>query len=317
MTLSLILFFILTACASNNNAQIPSWYVSPAANNSNNLYGVGEGFTLEEATKSALADMASRLMITVSAETTSLSESNNISVNEEFKKSIKANIEKISFTNFEVSKSQKIGQNFYTEVTVKRDEFIKSQKENHEFLQEKISNLTKNSATNPVEKRNNLVKVLDLAKQDELSSRILSGLKADVNLKQTLKNIATWQNQLDKINDKIEFYFEINSKPEIAKVIRSALNKEKIKIATSHEVSQNQVVIRITSDVIANKIYEAYITKLKIDFENLSGSKIIASNAIEVTGSSSIDEKESYRAAITALTGKIKEEGILSILGIN
>ena len=60
LLLALILL-CATACAvsQNTSSNIPSWYITPTANNFQTLYGIGDGFTLEEATKSALANAAS------------------------------------------------------------------------------------------------------------------------------------------------------------------------------------------------------------------------------------------------------------------
>jgi hypothetical protein len=43
---------------------------------------------------------------------------------------------------------------------------------------------------------------------------------------------------------------------------------------------------------------------------------VVASNTLEVTGSSSISEKESYFAALKSFEEKISEDGILKIIGI-
>ena len=75
-------------------------------------------------------------------------------------------------------------------------------------------------------------------------------------------------------------------------------------------------MIRVRSNSTQNKIYEAFITKLQIDFENLAEGKVVASNKIEVTGSSAISEKESESAALAALVEKISQDGILKIIGI-
>ncbi len=317
----LLLFFIISSCTSysqQESAVSPSWYITPKQNNIDNLYGVAEGFTLEEATKYALADAASRLMVSISSESSLIREENNVSTNEELRQQVAQKIEKINFVNFKTSKSEKFKNVFFVEVQIERLPFIDAQKENLKFLEKQISDLKKNPKENLVQKRNSLLKILDLEKQSELSSRILIGLGVDINLNEKLSKIADYQKQLNLISDKIEFYFEINSPKEIAKIIRKSLNREKIKIAsTQNKSNQNQVEIRITSESKANNIYESYITKLKVDFENLSGEKIIASNSIEAVGSSSISEKESYFAALSALEEKIEKEGILKILGIN
>lgn len=316
----LSVIFLVASCASSVSKadETPSWYIKPKQNNASNLYGVAEGFTLEEATKYALADAASRLMVSISSESNLIREENQNSTNEEMRQQVRQSVEKISFTNFQVTNSKKLGQNFFVEVQIERDPFINEQKERVAFVEKKISDLEKDSAgKNPIQRRNSLLKILDLGKELDLKSRILAGAGENINLKEKLTRIANFQNQFDKMSDKIEFYFEINSPKEVAKVIRTALNKEKIKIASSrNSADSGQIVIRIKSSSRSNKIYEAFMTKLEVDFENVSGEKVLASNSVEVTGSSTISEKESYLASLKSLEEKIEQDGILKILGI-
>ena len=93
------------------------------------IYGVAEGFTLEEATKTALADAAGRLMVSISSESELIKEENQNSYNEEMRQKVRQSIEKISFAGYEVSKSEQVDKKFYVEVSVERDPFIKEQKE--------------------------------------------------------------------------------------------------------------------------------------------------------------------------------------------
>ncbi len=312
------LFILLSVAAAKDSIKdLPSWYVSPKQNNASSLYGVGEGFSLEEATKTALADAAARLIVTISSESTLLREENQNSSNEESRQQIKQNIEKIEFTNFSVSHSEQVAARFFVEVTLPKDQFISAQKEKMSFLDRQIADLNKNIATqNLIQKRNSLTKILDLAKQSEILARILQSSGEGSNLKDKLALIADTQNQLNKLTDKVEFYFEINSSSEISSIIRTALNKEKIKIAKNASASANQVKIAIHSSKTTGEVYGVYITKIKIDFENKADGKIIASNAIEISGSSSISDKESYAAALESLKEKIAQDGILKILGI-
>lgn len=320
LALPLLFFFAATACsgAAKKSDETPSWYITPKENDGENLYGVSVGQTLEEATKYALADAASRLMVSLSSESNLLREENKSGTNEEMRQKVRQNIEKISFTGFKVSHSQKIGTQIFIEVEIAREPFLREQQEKVEFIEKKISDLDKNSrGKNTIQRRNSLLKILELGKELELKSRILAGAGVDINLKEKLNRLADFQNQLEKISDKVEFYFEINSPPEIAKIIRSALNKQKLKLAQSrNESNSNQVVIRIKSSSRSNKIYDSFLTKLEIDFENLVDSKVVASNMVEVTGSSSISDEEAKAAALTNLAEKISTEGILKIIGI-
>ncbi|MDX2082666.1 MAG: LPP20 family lipoprotein [Rickettsiales bacterium] len=322
----LAIFFAAISCVKNENlsknsknssGQNPSWYINPKQNDSQNLFGVATGANLEEATKSALADAASRLIVSISSQSDSLIEEDRSGVNSQMRQQIQQNIEKIDFTNFKVTRSEKIGAEFFVEVAIERAPFISNQQEKITFAKKQVSDLEQNlSNSNLIQKRVSLSKILDLQKQIELSSRILNGAGVNINLKEELNRLAFFQNKFNQLTDKIEFYFEINSPKEITQIIRAALNKEKIKIASDKNSNNNQITIAIKSSGHSNKIYEAYITKLQIDFQNISGGKIIASNIVEVTGSSTISDKESQAAAIQSLSEKIAQDGILKVIGI-
>ena len=318
--LLLLTIFCLTSCSGSKKStspidDAPSWYVIPKQNNATNLYGIGAGFSLEDATKSALTDAAARLMVSISSTSTLLREENKFDVNEESRQQIKQNIEKIEFTNFQVSRSGKIASNFFIELEISRLPFISAQKENITFLEKKVADLEKSlNNINPIQKRASLLKIVDLSKQIELSSRILKGAGENISLKEKLSRLANFENQLNLLNNKIEFYFEINSSKEITQLIGNALNKEQIAITKTPHA--NSVTIEIKSTSRSNEIYGAHITKLHLDFENILNGKTIASNSFEVTGSSVIGEKESYLSAVKSLEEKISKDGILKIIGI-
>jgi SAM-dependent methyltransferase len=225
---------------------------------------------------------------------------------------------KFNALGIERDKSEKISNKFYVEVEIERQPFINEQKERVVFIEKKINGLDKNSqGKNPIQRRNSLIKINELAKELELKSMIIRGSGEVFDLKDKLALIAKFQNELEKSSDKIEFFFDLGSPKEIVQIIRSALNKEKLKITNKlNKNDDNQVIIKIENFSKTNHIYEAHMTKTKIDFENLSQGKILASNSIEVAGSSTISEKESYNASLKSLEEKIEKDGVLKVLGI-
>ena len=97
--------FLLSSCGGNSkgnlqSSNLPSWYVKPKQNDSQNLYGAAQGNSVEESTKSALVDAASRLMVSISSESSLLREENKTDSNEEMRQKISQNIEKIDPFNF-------------------------------------------------------------------------------------------------------------------------------------------------------------------------------------------------------------------------
>jgi len=272
---------------------------------------------MEEATKFALADLASRLIVSVSSESTMLREENQNSTNEEIRQKVKQDIEKITFSNFKISRSEKLDQKFYVEVEVNKKNFLSEQKDRLEIIEKKINDLDKISNSNPIQRRNSLIKINEYCKELELKAMILKGGESNINLKEKLIFITKFQNELDRISDNLEFFIENNSNNQITDVIKNSLNKAKIKISTKQNQDKaNQVKLIIKSSTEENKIFESYITKIKIKFENNIKEKTIASNSIEVTGSSIISYKESYNSAITSLQQKIDSDGVMKTIGI-
>ena len=318
LTLTTLVIFFTASCATNKTGD-PSWYISPKENNADYLYGVAEGYNLEESTKYALADAASRLMVTISSQSELLREENKTGANEEMRQQVRQNVEKINFTGFKVTRSQKIGQKFFTEVQIERPRFVLEQEDRIGFLERQISDLDKNSkGKNSIQRRNALLQISTLNKEIELKSRIVSGAGKNIDLTKKLNRAADFENQLEKLSNNVEFYFEINSPKEITKIIRTALNKEKIKISPSlNNSNSNQIIIKITSTTRSSEIYSAFMTKLEIDFENIAGGNVVASNSVEVAGSSAISEHESYLASLKSLEEKIAKDGILKIVGIS
>ncbi|MFM8186744.1 MAG: hypothetical protein ACKN9I_07455, partial [Alphaproteobacteria bacterium] len=204
------------------------------------------------------------------------------------------------------------------EVSVERDPFVNEQKERVEFTQKKINDLDKNSSqANPIQRRTNLLKILELCKELELKARILSGVQEEVDLKSILSLVAKYQNEFEKSSANIEFFFDPKSSKDLTSIVRSALNKEKLKTAKAlNSKDPNQIVIELNFEINTQAIYGANISKVKIDIENTAQDKVVASNQIEVSGSSTLGEAESKKAAFKSFEELIEKEGVLKILGI-
>lgn len=318
--INLLFLFVLISCQNGNKnhelSNLPRWYIHPQQNDSQYLYGVGEGYSLEETTKSALSDAAARLSVSISQNSNLIREENNYSSNEEFRESIKQNVEEINFANFVVEKSDQIAEKYYVQVKIDKQQFVNLQKEQISFLDRQVRNLLQDlSLQNIVRKRNSLIEALDFARKSEILTRIVYADNGD-HLKNKLKTISDLKLKLSRLNNKFEFYFASKSPNKIYNLIKNAANKEKITIANVERNSQSQIKIRIRSSRQVSEIYGSYITKMTIWFDNIANDKVIASNSIEITGSSTINSQQSYVAAINSLKEKIEQEGVLKILGI-
>lgn len=313
--LACLVFF---SCAkSGTNSLTPKWYDSPRQNDASYIYGVAQGQTMAEATKMSLVDMASRLVVTISSKTETILQENKFDNNEELRKSVSQNIEKITFSNLEVSNSIKIDDTFFIESRVDKNQFITEQKERIRFLKIKIANIDKNSLmTNSINRRIALIEILEAIKELEIKTRIVLGANGSASLEEVLALESKYKSEFEKFSDRIEVYFAPNINSEIRLVVGKYLNKEKIKIVEKSSDSKDQILLRISFVQSDKFIYENHVVNLKISFENIVQNKIIASNEIEVSGSSTIDKKRAFSSAINSLDEEANLKGILKIIGI-
>ncbi len=320
IVLLIVLSAVVASCSATSDSVKKdgdiSWYLSPINNDAQNIYGVGEGYTLEEATKSALSDASAKLSVTISSNSSTLLEENRTDANVEFRKQINQNIEKIEFPAFNVDRSTTNDQTIYVQVSINRNEFVNLQKEKIEFLDNQVNNLKADiEQQNIIKKRNSYSKIIELAGQSEILTRIIYP-PSEGKLKAKLRVISDAKNKLSKLNNKFEFFFVKKGDAQIYNVIKKYLNKAGVVIANVKSNDPNQIVMDIASNHSTGKVYNSYVTKIKVNFKNIAQNKTVASNDVETSGSSVIGRNESYNAAIKSLDREIKREGIFNILGL-
>ena len=318
ITAILLVFFLLSCQSSKTDLREPKWYLSPTQNNSELIYGTAQGYTLSQATRLALADAASKLMTTISSNTSSLMKENNYDSFEEIKQKVSENIEKISFSNYQVSQSKKIDQTYYIEVSIPREQFLKEQEQKAYILNKKIAQLDKSSKnSNHINRRNNLLRINDLAKDLTLHLRILSGANQINNLNAELDNLLKYQNEFEQFNDKIEFFIPRNTHPLVKNTVTKYLNKQNIKVSNNrNRNNSNQILLNISLEKNTHELFNSYITKTNITFKNILNNQVIASNKISLSGSSTINEEMSFSSSIKELDEKLQSDDILKIIGI-
>jgi len=308
----------ITSTKNLSESNLPNWYISPKQNNADFLYGVAEGFSLEEATRNSLAECAARLMVSVSSESQLTRQADNISANEEIRQKTLQSVEKINFLNYSVSRSSKVNDRFYVEVKVEKTPFFNDQKERVEILRKKIRDLDSVSKkTNPIQRRLDLMKIVDFGKELELKLRILAGSGLNLGLSEGLTMISEFQQELAGLSMKIDFVIDAKNSKDLSVLIIEGLNREGFKISSKAENSNsNQVLVKTLVSKSSSEIYGAKMVKLSVSFSNLSLGKIVASNSLEFTGSSAISEEEAQKSALKKLHDEIERVGILKILGI-
>lgn len=315
-------FLLFFGCSHNNSEspiQVPAWYISPKPNDSLYLYGVGEGYTIKESTNDALSNVSAKLMVEISSNSSLIREENSYSINEEMRQNIKQTTKKIIFTNYDVSNSAKVGQKFFVEVRVPKDSFVKERIENIAILRSKALNLDNNSINQiAILRKKSLEEIIEHLNEILASQKILEAVGENQDIKKTQADIASYEDKILKLNQKIEIVFDMGSPTNVTSIVGEALNNQNIKTSRGWvKDHKNQLLLRVRIDRDTKKIYGSYITKLKIDFSASSYNRTIASSSQEVTGSSVVSERDSFKAALKKFDQELKNSDILQVIGID
>jgi hypothetical protein len=305
------LFAGLAACASSNQpqelSQLPSWYITPKSFDNQNLYGVGEGYTLAEASQSALNNLSAKLMTSISSESSLLMESNRYGVNEQSRQNINESVAKVTFNNYQVSNSAGFSGKIYTEVTVGRDNFVKDNQQTLTDLNQKMANLYAGLQGKTIlERYNDLNSINNLIPDARNITAILSSLNAaNVNLKANIDLYNTYQNAYQNLASKMEFVVEPGNTPApVVKAVVKFLNQQNFKVVkTKNLANSDLIILQISSELTEQKIYGSNIAKLTLNFNLLSNqNKIIKSTSLEASGSSVISKAEAVNAAVAGMS---------------
>ncbi|MFT6077399.1 MAG: hypothetical protein ACJA02_000484 [Myxococcota bacterium] len=280
--------------------------MSPTSFDSSNIYGTGEGYNLAEASQSALNNLAGKLMTSISSESSTLLESNKYSTNEQSRQQINQEVAKITFNNYQISKSASYLGRIYAEISVDREGFISDYQQKLSVLNKRMANVWKKAQDKTIlEKFNDFQVVNDWSFEAQSVSLILASLSANPNLNKDADIYGLYQTSHQDLTRKMEFFIENGNSPKdlIRKVV-NLLSKKNFKVVRRKNLNNpNLVIIQINSQIVENKIYGSYIAKLKIDFSLLSNqNKIIKNTSFENTGSSVISQKEALSAAISGIS---------------
>jgi len=138
----LLIFFSACNSAVASSQSADDWVNNPPSDNALYFYGVGYGSTLEDAKNDALSKISSKISVSVESTFNSSVTSNRIGDNEEVLKSIKnevvAKSKQIQYSNVEIKKSKKIGNEYAVLVEVSRSDLVRNYKSKFDKIDARI-----------------------------------------------------------------------------------------------------------------------------------------------------------------------------------
>ena len=307
------------------NESLPSWYSNPPIDNETAWYGVGEGSTLRSAKDSALADVASRLSVTVSSKVsknaTQTTVGEYISYNQNVNLNLESEVKKISFNNYDVVSSLQSESKALVLLKVDKSSFLKDQVQ---ILSDTVADI---KALEVAPKNTHIIEdykryqgyVQDVEKAKTIVS-ILTTFGVPHDRMRIINTLNEYRDSMDNIRSKIEFYIDFDSDSRnSADILKEALTAEKIKISPRlYNNNSNLIVVKLDTESIKKQLFGSYMVGVKTTVSLRTNKGITLSTFIvESKGNSSLDYQTALKNASNKFKNLIHEQGIYAFLGIN
>jgi len=322
----LLAFLLLTACVSSQVSGIPEWYLNPPKNNSDRLYGVGYGGAVDQAAKLALNNISEQILVKISSDYESREQEAKANELSEYEANISRKVRSktvdIEYSNYETEKSENIAGNIYVLVSVSKDELVDNYLGEIAKTHAEIEALNKSVAGKTVVEKFAIYHAMnEIITINENRIRIVQRVTRDkskvAEFEKYYKDVL-----LEEFANRDKLVVKIVAKPsdeKFANAITESLNDLRI-VTTDKDLTPkdpNGALLRINTKTTHQKIYAAHIAKIQISIKLMEKfGKQIASNEIEVKGSSSISSTEAVNAAVTELRQRILKEGAFKIFGL-
>lgn len=139
----ILLNMFLAGCASKASApapvEIPQWVQNPLGDTAESIYGIGEGYSLDSAKKSALRDIAGKLMTKISSESVGRASDTDGQSSRSFQQKVNTQIEDTKLTSYETIRAVNMNGQYYVLIDMKRKVFIQDNKNELDEIEAKIA----------------------------------------------------------------------------------------------------------------------------------------------------------------------------------
>ncbi|WP_419677485.1 LPP20 family lipoprotein [Aliarcobacter lanthieri] len=313
-----IIMFIFIGCTNKvditkENLQYPNWYMTPPQNTDINLYGVGMGFSHNEAIQNALENLSSRLLVTISSDITISSKSYR-DFREYTQKTvtqdIKSEIEKLSLQNYIIEDSSLFDRQIIVLVSINKSKLFDSLKKEIDFLYKEFY-LLKSQSIDSLILYIKYKKLLEIFYKNYNKAQILSSFLNDND--KYIKVIEELKILESNLQNDMEFFISSdNNSKKFEDTLKDILVREGFKVVEANIKNKNIYELNLSSKSSESKSYGLYIIEniLNIKIINSKNNQIL-SNTIQLKGASSNNFDD---ARLNLLQKLQKEKEEVSIL---
>lgn len=290
---------------------MPVWVTEPRRDDSESLWGVGEGGDLESAKRSALKDVAAKLRVAISAQIESRIAVRNGSVDRYAQSRVSEDVQRTEFTKFTLEKSTPSAQGVYALVRVDRQAFVADTGQKLVAAEQEIDQLLSGiEATAPLERFISQQKALPWLEKAVSSSQVLSAVDPGFDGNRLRRHEAALAKARNAAG---ELTFDLQAPgdwQDVAQEVRGFLN------ATGIRVGKGGAPLVIESSFVQDVVFDSKSVKLRINMSVLDAQgRILTTREYMAYGSSVRDHRAARQAALKKLGEQLRTAGPVAALG--
>jgi len=316
--LVLVCLYLLSGCASNSDNQgAPEWVLIPAQDSQEYMYGIGVGRSLEEAKQHALKEIASKFSVSVNSDTFHQQSLHNGQVDQLFTQNVNTQVKNIEFSKVEQKRVEVINDQYFVEVAISKQEFVKEKKSKLAIITNEI-----NTSLNDIEKRSKIEQLYGYNKiqanirDAEPLLYLIAVADSDFDIEAYTEQFHEYS--LMESNLLASTHFFIQS-PQILSPIAERFSD--LIQTYGFQVNSNKfkadAIIKLQGKVKNNKAFSSYGTRIDFSFFVLSkGGSVYSKKPYTLNGASISNFDRAYENAVNKYLGLVeKRSDIYQLLG--
>ena len=315
------MLLLVQSCATGSKQTklvMPAWVVMPPSDNGKVIFGIGSGYSYNEATQAALKEISGKLITEISSQSQSEMSVHDDLVSRSANEQISTRTLETQISNYKVLKSERVANEIFVQVSMSRQDFIKSTSSRLKELDDRIKTTMQQLAIKS--KLQQLVDVQMLLPSVEQARTLVLLLQAAGGKQDTDKYLSYYngvQEESQALLKRISFNISASSgMKSFAKQLAVLLQNENISASLSNS-KKADAVIHIAGDVNSSIMFSQHMANIKVTTrvseKNISGGLL---REFESTGSSLSNKKNAIESALRSLASEIKKNGVLASLGL-
>lgn len=301
---------------------VPNWLLNPPQDNAQFLYGVGQGQNRQSAINSALADLSSKLGITVNSQfktELSVKDRGFELIKRDSQKSVTTQVNAIKISQYQVVEA-------YAPLPAQVSVFVKTDRQKlFKTYQKTLDAQLKSYQTQQIHlaKQGPLSQFLNTAQVYEQlpnftqKRSVAESLNPKMNSQPYLAFEETVVQNYDAQKQQILFSLQASSKTDkaFAKALSNKLSNQKL-LAPFQKRAFENLQIKLLSTSSLSQAYGFYIGRYQINLQVFEGRQQIGGKQLSFKGQGTQNYQNAENQAVQKFQKLLEDEGLWRVLGI-